>query len=403
MRVRAEMRMIPSMNSIRLSSRMRDLAQSDIRRMTLECARVGGINLGQGICDLPTIPELKDGLAAAVEADRSTYSRYDGVAELREAIAARLATKNGVTYDPDGEIVVTVGSTGAFAMAVTALLDPGDEVLLPEPFYGYHWNTVLAAGGVPRPVPLAEPDFAVDLDALERAVTDRTRAVVVCSPANPTGKVWSAEELDGLAAILHRHDLRALTDEIYEDILYDGRAHLSLAARPGGRERTITISGFSKTFSITGWRIGFAAAPRELAAALGVLNDLYYVCAPTPLQHAVAHALNAVPPSYYENLARDYQRKRDLLAGTCERLGWRPRVPAGAYYLMAEPRSVGARTAREASDAILRDAGVATIPGSAFYRDGGGEHLIRFCFAKTDEDLGEACRRLEAIYAGTRA
>ncbi len=394
---------MPSMNSIHLSSRMRDLSQSDIRRMTLECARVGGINLGQGICDLPTIVELKEGLAAAVEANRSTYSRYDGVAELREAIAARLAAKNRATYDPDGEIVVTVGSTGAFAVAMTALLDPGDEVILPEPFYGYHWNTVLAAGGVPRPVPLAEPDFAVDLEALERAVTGRTRAVVVCSPANPTGKVWTAPELDGLVALLHRHDLWGITDEIYEDILYDGREHLSLAARPGGRERAVTVSGFSKTFSITGWRIGFAAAPRELAGALGVLNDLYYVCAPTPLQHAVAHALAAVPPSYYRDLARDYQRKRDLLAGTCERLGWRPRVPAGAYYLMAEPAGVGARTAREASDAILRDAGVATIPGSAFYRDGGGEHLVRFCFAKTDDDLSEACRRLTATYAGTRA
>jgi len=194
-----------------------------------------------------------------------------------------------------------------------------------------------------------------------------------------------------------------VTDEIYEDILYDGRRHLSLAARPGARERTITVSGFSKTFSITGWRIGFAAAPAPWARAIGVLNDLYYVCAPTPLQHAVAHALARVPESYYAGLARDYERKRDLLVGTCDRLGWRPRVPAGAYYLMAEPRGFDAPAARDKADRILREARVACIPGSAFYADGGGEHLVRFCFAKTDEDLGEACRRLESAFAGARA
>lgn len=382
-----------------LSRRMRQLAQSDIRRMTLECERVGGINLGQGICDLPTIPELREGVARAVNENRATYSRYDGIASLRNHIARRLSEKNGVEYDPETEIVVSVGATGAFAMAMMALLDPGDEVLLPEPFYGYHWNTILAAGGVPRPVPLAPGDFAVDFDALEAAVTENTRALVVCSPANPSGKVWTRDELTQTASFLERHGLRAVTDEIYEDILFDGRRHLSLAATPGARERTITVSGFSKTFSITGWRLGFAAAPPELAGALGVLNDLFYVCAPTPLQHAVAHALAEVPPEYYTNLARDYEQKRDRLVDTCRRLGWNPRVPGGAYYLMVEP-AVEAGSARALADDILRTAGVASVPGSAFHADGKGETLIRFCFAKTDQDLAEACRRLKAAYAG---
>jgi aminotransferase len=377
---------------------MRTLAQSDIRRMTLECERLGGINLGQGICDLPTIPQLKEGLEQAVLANQSTYSRYDGIEELRRAIRHRLRTKNRVDYEVEGEIVVTVGSTGAFAMAMMALLDPGDEVLLPEPFYGYHWNTILAAGGIPRPVPLKEPDFSVDLEALASAVHSRSRAIVVCSPANPSGKVWSEAELDGTAAILREHDLWAVTDEIYEDILYDGRRHLSLASRQGAWDRTITVSGFSKTFSITGWRLGFAAAPRAMAHAIGVLNDLFYVCAPTPLQHAVAHAVAGVDDDYYRNLRRDYQRKRDLLASTCRALDWKPRTPQGAYYLMAEPRGLGASTAREASDLILEQARVATVPGSAFFGDRGGEHLIRFSFAKTDEDLVEACRRLEAAF-----
>jgi aminotransferase len=387
------------MSAMRLAERMRALAQSDIRRMTLECERRGGVNLGQGICDLPTIPELAEGLAAAVQAGHATYSRYDGIGALREHVARRLDQKNGVTYAADGEIVISVGSTGAFAMAMMALLDPGDEVLLPEPFYGYHWNTILAAGGVPRPVPLREPDFALDLDALERAAGPRTRALVVCTPANPSGKVWSTEELDAAADFLTRRDLWGVTDEIYEDILYDGRRHRSLASRPGARERTITVSGFSKTFSITGWRLGFAAAPRPMAHAIGVLNDLFYVCAPTPLQHAVAHALSRVGEDYYAGLRRDYQHKRDLLVAACRDLGWRPRVPAGAYYLMAEPQRVPGDTARALSDAILDQAGVATVPGSAFYADAGGETLVRMSFAKTDADLEEACRRLRHAYA----
>ncbi|HET9235399.1 MAG TPA: pyridoxal phosphate-dependent aminotransferase, partial [Candidatus Eisenbacteria bacterium] len=216
------------MPDLHLAMRMRALTQSDIRRMTLESDRLGGINLGQGVCDLPTLPLLQEGAREALVQHRSMYSRYDGIPELRRHIARRLREKNGVRYAEEGEIVVTVGSTGAFAMAMMAVLDPGDEVLLPEPFYGYHWNTILAAGGVPKPVPLLEPGFTLDLGALERAIGPRTRLIVVCTPANPSGKVWSEEELDAVTALLERHDLWAITDEIYEDILYDDRRHVSL-------------------------------------------------------------------------------------------------------------------------------------------------------------------------------
>ena len=379
----------------RLASRMDSLARSDIRRMTLECERLGGINLGQGICDLPTIPALREHLARAVAENRSTYSRYDGIEPLRREISRREREKNGAAYDPETEVVVTVGATGAFAIACLALLEAGEEVLLPEPFYGYHYNTVLAAGGRPVPVP-SGPDFSIDPDALRRAITPRTRAVVVCTPSNPAGKVWSEEELDALVPVLEEHDLVAITDEIYEDILYDGRRHVSLASRPGARERTLTVSGFSKTFSITGWRLGFVAAPTAWAGPLGILNDLFYVCAPTPLQHAVAGALAEVPDTYYRDLRADYEEKRDLIVGATRRLGWHPRVPAGAYYLMVEPGL--AANAREAADRLLAEAGVASVPGSAFHADGGGEHLLRFCFAKPREDLEEAVRRLEATY-----
>ena len=385
------------MKDLRLATRMRALAQSDIRRMTLECDRRGGVNLGQGVCDLPTLPLLQEGATEAIAAHRSTYSRYDGIAELRHHIARRLRDKNDLAYAEDGEIVVTAGSTGAFAMAMMAFLDAGDEVILPEPFYGYHWNTILAAGGVPKPVPLSEPDFALDLTALEQAISPRTRMIVVCTPANPCGKVWTSDELDAVTALLRKHDLWAITDEIYEDILYDGRRHVSLASRPGARERTITVSGFSKTFSITGWRLGFAAAPQPVAQAIGILNDLFYVCAPTPLQHAVAYAFARVEPAYFDGLRRDYTRKRDLLISVTRELGWSPRTPSGAYYLMVEPQVPG-RDAREKADYVLQRSGVAGVPGSAFFADGGGEHLLRFSFAKTESDLNAAAARLREAF-----
>ena len=389
------------MQPLRLASRMRALAQSDIRRMTLECDRIGGVNLGQGVCDLPTLPLLMEGAAEAIASHKSTYSRYDGIAELRHHIARRLREKNAVEYAEDGEIVVTSGSTGAFAMAMMAFLDLGQEVILPEPFYGYHWNTILAAGGVPKPVPLLEPDFSLDLAALERAISPRTRMIVVCTPANPCGKVWTVDELDAITALIRKHDLWAITDEIYEDILYDGRRHVSLASRPGARERTITVSGFSKTFSITGWRLGFAAAPPAVAHAIGILNDLFYVCAPTPLQHAVAYALARVEPAYFEEMRRDYERKRDLLIAVTGELGWSPRKPSGAYYLMVEPKVPG-QTAREKADYVLRQSGVAGVPGSAFFADGGGEHLLRFSFAKTESDLSKAAERLREAFLVTK-
>ena len=385
------------MKDLRLATRMRALAQSDIRRMTLECDRRGGVNLGQGVCDLPTLPLLQEGATEAIAAHRSTYSRYDGIAELRHHIARRLRDKNDLDYAEDGELVVTAGSTGAFAMAMMAFLDAGDEVILPEPFYGYHWNTILAAGGVPKPVPLSEPDFALDLTALEQAISPRTRMIVVCTPANPCGKVWTSDELDAVTALLRKHDLWAITDEIYEDILYDGRRHVSLASRPDARERTITVSGFSKTFSITGWRLGFAAAPQPVAQAIGILNDLFYVCAPTPLQHAVAYALARVEPAYFDGLRRDYTRKRDLLISVTRELGWSPRTPSGAYYLMVEPQVPG-RDAREKADYVLQRSGVAGVPGSAFFADGGGEHLLRFSFAKTESDLNAAAARLREAF-----
>jgi len=381
---------------MRIARRLGELAQSDIRRMTRESERVGAINLGQGICDLPTPPLVRDGAIAAIRENKSVYSFAEGTRELREAIARKLQRDNGLTADPVSEICVTVGASGAFAAAINALLDPGDGILLTEPYYGYHLNAALIAGLTPEFVTLHPPDFALREEALRSAVTPRTRAVVVCTPSNPSGKMFSREELQGLARVAQERDLLVITDEIYEYIRYDGRAHVSPASIPGLRERTVTIMGLSKTFSITGWRLGYAVAPAELTRAITLVNDLYYVCAPTPLQLGAAAGFNA-PQSYFDELQSGYQHKRDAICAALAAAGLTPIVPQGAYYVLADCSRLGYPTAREAAMSLLEKSRVASIPGSAFYRGAAGEKLLRFCFAKDDATLDEACRRLRAL------
>jgi aminotransferase len=364
--------------------------------MTRECERVSGINLGQGICDLPTPPLVRDGAIAAIRENRSTYSFAEGARELRDAIAGKLLRDNGLTADPATEICVTVGASGAYTAALHALLDPGDGILLFEPYYGYHLNAARVSGLVPEFVTLSPPDFRLDERALAAAVTPKTRAVVLCSPANPSGKMFSRAELEGLARVAQERDLLVITDEIYEYIRYDGRPHLSPAAVPGLRDRTVTIMGLSKTFSITGWRLGYAVAPEPLTRAITLVNDLFYVCAPTPLQLGAAAGFNA-PQSYFDALQSGYQQKRDLICAALLQAGLPPIVPQGAYYVLAGCSRLGFSTAREAAMHLLEKTGVASIPGSAFYRGPPGEKLLRFCFAKDDAVLEEACERLRAL------
>jgi aminotransferase len=376
-----------------IARRLQGLVQSDIRRMTRECERVQGINLGQGICDLPTPPLVRDGAVAAIDARRSTYSHPEGVLELREAIAAKLARDNAIDADPKSEIVVTVGATGAFTAAIHALLDPGDGIVLFEPYYGYHLNAAIVAGLVPQYMRLSPPEFALREDELRAAVRPNTRAIVVCTPANPSGKMFARSELEVLARVARDNDLFVITDEIYENIRYDGRPHVPPATVGDLRDRTVTIMGLSKTFSITGWRLGYAVARPELARAMTLVNDLFYVCAPTPLQYGAAAGFRA-PPSFFSELADDYARKREMLCRALEQSGLAPIWPQGAYYVMAEIAHLGFASARDAAMAILEEVGVATIPGTAFYSDAEGERFVRLCFAKEDDVLAEACRRL---------
>jgi aminotransferase len=376
-----------------LADRIRNITQSEIRNMTRECERVGGINLGQGLGDLPTPPLARDGAIQAILDRKSTYSFPEGAAELREAIAAKLERDNGITADPQREIVVTIGSTGAFAAALLGLLNPGDGVLLLEPYYGYHLNGILLAGLEPHFLTLRPPRFELREAELRAAIRPNTRAAVMCTPSNPSGKMFGVEDFRILDRVAAERDLLVLTDEVYEYIVFDGRKHICPATVGQLRQRTVTIMGLSKTFSITGWRIGYAVAPEPMARAMTLVNDLFYVCAATPLQHGVAAGFRA-PPEFFAKLKADYQHKRDIVCGALADAGLTPLVPEGAYYVLADVRRLGFPTAKAAAMALLEETKVASVPGTAFYHGATGEGLLRFCFAKEDAILEEACGRI---------
>ena len=384
---------------MQLAARFANATQSDIRRMSRECERVSGINLGQGICDLPTIPEVSRGAIDAIRDSRSTYTRLEGIDLLRQRIAQKMAAYNGIDADPETEIVVTAGATGGFACATLATMDPGTSAIVFEPYYGYHVHTLRLFGIDPISVQLRAPDWSLDREALERAFRPDTRAVVVCTPSNPAGKIFTREELIMIGEVCRERGAWMITDEIYEYIVFDGRKHVSPASIPECRDLTITISGFSKTFSITGWRIGYVHAPARVTRGIGLANDLMYVCAPTPLQWGVAHGLE-VGREYYESLARDYQQKRDMLVGAVRATGMKPLVPEGAYYLLADVSELGFADSVAAADALLEQALVASVPGRSFFTQGAGDQILRFCFAKDVDVLEEACRRIESWGGG---
>ena len=382
-----------------ISDRLRGLVQSEIRRMSRDCERVGGINLGQGICDLPTIPELVEGACDAIASNKATYSKFEGIDVLRERIAKKAMHYNGIQADPAKEIVVTVGSSGGFMAAAMATLNAGDEVILFEPYYGYHLNTLKVLGFETKFVPLHAPDWAIDFDVLRAAFTKKTKAIVICTPSNPSGKMFTREELEKIGALCREFGAWIFTDEIYEYIVYDGRKHVSPASMPSLRDLCVTISGFSKTFSITGWRIGYVIADERVAGPIGLMNDLFAICAPTPLQWGVARALE-IGDDYYRNMAADYQKKRDILADALDEAGFKPSVPQGSYYMLAEiPEEF--RDDREAAQTLLEQARVASVPGTAFFVSEQGKRMLRFCFAKDFDSLEEACKRIRAFRPAT--
>jgi aminotransferase len=278
-----------------------------------------------------------------------------------------------------------------------ALLNPGDEAILFEPFYGYHVSTLKSLRIHPVFVALAEPDWALDVDALKAALTPKTRAIILNTPSNPGGKVFSLAELEAVAEVCRHADLFLITDEIYEYFVYDGLRHISPATLPEMRERTIVLSGFSKTFSVTGWRLGYVTADKKWLGAMSYFHDLTYVCAPSAFQHGAAAGLEQLPPSFYTQLAADHQDKRARILAALTAAGMTPSTPSGTYYVLADASNLEGKTAAEKARKLLAATGVASVAGSAFFRPGHGENLLRFCFAKKDHDLDEACERLRRL------
>ncbi len=365
--------------------------------MSVECEKVRGVNLAQGVCDTPVPLNVRQAAERAIEQGRNTYTRLDGIQPLRQQIARKMRDFNRIECDAEREIVVTAGATGAFYCAALALLNPGDEVILFEPYYGYHLHTIESVNAVPSYITLHAPDWTFTPEDLERAITPRTRGIVVNSPGNPSGKVFSGTELEWIAEAAQKHDLFVFTDEIYEYFLYDELEHISIAALPGMRERTITISGYSKTFSITGWRIGYTASDARWAHAIGYYSDLCYVCAPAPLQYGVAAGIAELDQSFYDDLRVEYARKRDLICATLNDIGITPSIPQGAYYVLADVSRLPGTTSKQKAMHLLEKTGVATVPGESFFHNGAGENILRFCYAKTDSDLEDACTRLQKL------
>lgn len=365
--------------------------------MSVQCERLGGVNLSQGVCDLALPAPVAKAARDAIDRGQNSYSRHDGTGALRTALADSYRRRGLFDLDPESQIVVSAGATGALYCACLALLEPGDEVILFEPYYSYHRSTLLATQAKPVFVRTESPDWSFSMAELEDAVTERTRAIIVNTPSNPSGKVWSREELELVAAFATRHDLFVFTDEIYEYFIYDDQEHICIGSLPGMWERTITISGLSKTFSITGWRIGYAICDERWARAIGNFSDLVYVCAPTPLQHGAAAGLVELGADYFQMLASKYRAKRELLCSTLDSVGLTPFVPQGAYYVLADVSSIPGDTSREKAMHLLETVGVACVPGQEFFTGPEGHGVVRFCFAKEDEVIDDACRRLEQL------
>jgi aminotransferase len=370
------------------AQRVQGFGSSIIREMTRLSLTYDALNLSQGFPDFPAPEAVTRAAVEAIETHVNQYTVTWGIPALREAIAEKARRFNGLNADPLTEVTVTCGAAEAMACALLSLVDPGDEVIVFEPFFETYVPDLLLCQGAPVYVPLHEPDFRFDSEELRRAFTTRTRAIIVNTPHNPTGRVFDEAELRQIAELCQEHDVVAVTDEIYEFMTYDGHRHITLASLPGMWERTITISGFSKTFSVTGWRLGYAVAPAALTEPLRNVHDFLTVCAPAP--------------SYEEELLAAYTERRSMFLEILERNGFDPVTPEGAYYTMAGYSRLGDEPPRQFVERMAREARVVAVPASAFYRPGHGGNYVRFAFCKSPETMAEADRRLQALRAAVR-
>jgi aminotransferase len=385
---------------IETAARVGVFTESVIREMTRLAAEHNGINLAQGFPDFPAPADLLAAAARALEEGYNQYAITWGAPNFRQALAQKVRWFNGIIADPERNITVTCGATEAMMATLLATVNPGEEVIVFEPFYENYGPDAKLSGAVPRFVPLRlEPGFPFDPDQLRAAVTPRTKAVIVNTPHNPTGKVFTRAELEEIADLCQRHNLLAITDEVYEHILYDGHAHISLAALPGMADRTVTVNSISKSYSVTGWRVGWTIAPAPIADGIRKVHDFLTVGAAAPLQEAAVTALR-FPRQYYDNLAAMYTRKRDTLLSILRDAGFRCLVPSGAYYIMCDITPFGYDDDYEFTMHLIRDIGVAPVPGSSFFFDPApGRRWVRFAFPKREETFDDVRARLRRLRA----
>ena len=384
------------------SKRASKFTESVIREMTRVCFKHDGVNLAQGFPDFPAPAEIKEAARKAIEADLNQYAITWGEPNLREAIADKFAWYNGVAIDPEREITVCCGATEAMISSLMAIVNSGEEVIVFEPFYENYGPDTILCNAKPRFITLHEPDWHFDEKELTKAFNNKTKAIIINTPNNPTGKVFSREELQFIADLCLKWGVIAATDEIYEHILYDGAKHISMASLPGMRDQTITVNSISKTYSLTGWRVGWAIAPEHLTTSIRKVHDFLTVGAPHPLQEAAATALR-IDRSYYTTLAGNYQERREFFSRVLEETGFRIYRPHGAYYIMTDVGHFGFPDDVAFAFHLVEKYGVATVPGSSFYsRSSLGKTKIRFCFPKKKETLEQAAEKLRLFKGKTK-
>ena len=380
-----------------LSQKASQFTESVIREMTRLAQIHKAINLAQGMPDFEAPAEIKEAACRAIMEGINQYAITWGAKVFRDAIAAKAKSRWSLEVDPERQITVTCGSTEAMIASLLAVINPGDEVVIFEPFYENYGPDTILSGATPRFVTLRAPDWHFDPRELESAFNNRTRAIIINTPNNPTGKVFSREELQFIAGLCQKWNVLAITDEIYEHIVYDGHTHQAMATVEGMQDRTITINALSKTYSVTGWRVGYVIASPELTQGIRKVHDFLTVGAPAPLQEAGARAL-ALPEEYYTDLAAAYQRRRDLLLKALRDANFHCSTPKGAYYIMADFGELSLLNDRDFTHYLVEDIGVAVVPGSSFFRESErGSRYVRLCFCKKDSTLQSAGERLQEI------
>jgi aminotransferase len=384
------------MTKVRSARRVSSFADSVFAEMTRLAKLHNAVNLSQGFPDFEAPQAIKDAACAAIQAEQNQYAPPYGTKALRDAIAADFGRRYAVAISAE-QVTVCCGSTEAMMAVMLSCLDPGDQVIVFEPCYENYGPGAILAGAEPTYVRLRAPDWRFDPDELTRAFSNRTRAIVINSPNNPTGKVFTRDELQQIAALCQRWDVLAISDEIYERIVFNGHSHVPMASLPGMADRTVTTGGLSKTYSVTGWRIGWAISPPALTGGIRKIHDFLTVAAPTPFHDAGVAALS-MPDTFYLQLVAEYQSKRNLMVDILQRHGFESDKPGGAYYVMADVSRFGFESDSALAHYLVKEVGVATVPGSSFYADPStAPQMLRFCFSKQDETLHEADRRLARL------